>query len=94
MLASCRELELAAYAIPIRNCRITHEAFGPALLGGGRVLPLSPELLAFFEQIEGQYTLLQIEAEFGEEALAVVGSWYQAGPIELHIFQAPSTLNQ
>ena len=80
---SAEELVLYEGAYPLGHYSMRSEPFGYVLVRGDRVVPIMAEAWEVLEALDGQSTLRQIKARFGEIGLAFVGALYAKGMVEL-----------
>ena len=88
---SRQQITLYAHAVPQSHYTVRPESFGPVLICGGRVLPISSGALAFLEHVDGRYTLAQIEREHGDQALSFLGGLYLQQFISFHVQDVSSS---
>lgn len=81
--SSAEELVLYEGAYPLGHYSMRSEPFGYVLVRGDRVVPIMAEAWEVLEALDGQSTLRQIKARFGEIGLAFVGALYAKGMVEL-----------
>jgi len=74
---------LPASGRPRAVVRLREEAFGYALLGGGRVMPVRSEARPVIEACTGEWTFAQLASRFGEAGLDLLGELWAAGMLEL-----------
>lgn len=77
------ELPLYEGAYPIAHFTSRPESFGLVLIRGNRIVPVVAHAKPFLDACDGTVTLRQVQQRFGQEALNLVGSLYQAGVMEL-----------
>lgn len=70
------ELELYENSHPILACRVQSEPFGYALIRGATMLQVTHQAKAVLDRLNGQYTLQQLNATIGREAVDFIGSLY------------------
>ena len=77
------ELTLYEGACPVTRFRLRPEPFGYVLVRGSRIVPVSAAAKPILDACDGQTTLREIRARFGQAGLDFVGSLYKRGMIEL-----------
>jgi AdoMet-dependent heme synthase len=77
-----QELLLFEYARPVGRYTSRAQDFGTLLLGGNRLFPVGEDMHPLLEMLDGQTTLQQIEASFGQPGLSLIGHLYQQGMVE------------
>jgi radical SAM protein with 4Fe4S-binding SPASM domain len=78
-----KPLLLYEHARPLARFQRREEAFGPLLICGNRLLPLSAAAAPVLAHLDGHTTLRQIQVLHGAAGLSVVGRLYQEGMIDL-----------
>jgi radical SAM protein with 4Fe4S-binding SPASM domain len=68
---------------PIADLRIRAEPFGYALLGKGRVLPVSPAARSVIEACTGEHTFAELAHRHGQAALDLLGELWSLGMLTL-----------
>jgi radical SAM protein with 4Fe4S-binding SPASM domain len=79
------KLILFERARPVGRYALRPEGFGSLLMAGNRLLPVSHQMQAVLDTLDGRTTLQEIEAEHGPDSLALVASLYQQGMVELQV---------
>jgi hypothetical protein len=65
------------------RARVRPEAFGYAILGNGRVMPVREEALVVIQAINGSTTFLELGEKFGQPGLNLLGELWSAGMISI-----------
>lgn len=77
------ELDLCEASYPLLECQIRSQSFGYVLLQGHSILAVTPQAKFILDNLNGQRTLRQIQHDFGQEALDLVGTLYLCGMVSL-----------
>ena len=64
-----RSLSLYESAIPRLDYKLQEETFGPVLIHGNEIIPISPRARPILGAMKEQHTLRRFENQFGQEAV-------------------------
>lgn len=78
-------LSLYGQAIPHLEYKLTDTHFGPVLVKGSDIIPLSPRARPILAAIEQPLTLRQLEHTFGNQSLELIGELYRQNALSLRV---------
>lgn len=79
-----RELKLYESAIPRLEYMLQEEAFGPVLIQGNDIIPISTRARSILNTMNQENTTLRkVEHQFGQEAINFIGKLYDKGAVSL-----------